>query len=122
MRDGTDELVEALIADGEMQEMKAYLEEGRAYASMTDQALNQRWVAALTAVAFGDDVRLAELCDLGAELRLRGLPPPEQRVLPEAMAALHRRISDSTPEDFEAVAENIGRVRKRWESDAARHS
>ena len=122
MRDRIDELVEALIADGEIQEMQAYLEQGRAYVSMTDEVLNQKWVAALTAVAYGDDARLDDLCDLGAELRLRGLPPPEQLALPEAMAALQRRVLDATPEDFETVAENIGRVRKRWESDGAGHS
>lgn len=122
MRDRMNELVEALIADGEMQETKVYLEQGRAYGSITVEVLNQEWVTAFTAVAWGNDAWLGELCDLGAELRLRGLPPPEQLVPPQTMAALHRRVRDATPEDFEAVAENIGDMRARWKRDAVRAS
>lgn len=122
MRDPMDELVEALIADGEMEKMQTYLEAGRAYASATVEVLNQRWVTALTAVAYGDDSRLDDLCDLEAELRLRGLPTPEQLVPQETTAALQGRVLNATPEDFATVAENIRRRRARWGRDAVRPS
>jgi hypothetical protein len=118
MRSRVDELVEGLIADGELDDVTAYLEQGRPFASMAVETLNLAWVAALKAVAFGDDARLDELAELGAELWLRGLPTPEHLVRPRAMAALQRRVLDSTPEDVEAVAEHMGRTWKRWQSDA----
>ena len=110
MRDRMDELV------------AAYLGKGRAYASMTPEELQENWVAAFTAVAFGDNARLDELFDLRVELRLRGLPPPEHLVRPEALAALQRRFRDAAPPHFEAVAKNIGRIRDRWQRDAVRPS
>jgi hypothetical protein len=115
MRDRVEETVDAVIADFERQETKSYLEAGRAYAAATVEALNQKWVAALTAVAFGDDARLGEWGDLGAELRLRGLPQPDALVPAKAMAALSGRVRDATPEDIANVRKSIGRVRRRWE-------
>lgn len=96
MRDPVGELVEALSADGEMQQMKIYLEEGRAYGSLAVEKLNGRWVAALTAVSHGDDTRLDEWSDLAAELRLRRLPLPEHLVqIPSRRASRCRWCGDS---------------------------
>ncbi len=111
--DRIDQLVESVLPHEQMQEMLAYVARGRCFSSFSVEALTRAWVSAVTAVAFGDDDQLDDWTDLGAELELRNLARPERLVPPAAMAALRRRIAQSTPEHFEAVAKHVRRVRRR---------
>ena len=115
--DPIDQLVESVLAHEQMEEIRAYVARGRSFASLTAEELADAWVAAVVAVAFGDDDRLDDWSDLGAELELRGLARPEHLVPAQAMAALRQRIAQSTPEHFEAVAEHVGRVRRHLEKE-----
>jgi hypothetical protein len=49
-----------------------------------------------------------------AELRLRNLPLPEHRVQ-EALEAMRKRIAETKPESFDAVAERVAQLRQRRE-------
>lgn len=118
--DHVDQLVESVLAHEQMQEMQIYLARGRSFASLTEEVLNEAWVSAVTAVAYGDDDRLDDWADLGAELELRRLARPEHLVPAEAMAALQDRIAQSTPEHFEAVAKYVRHVRRHL-NEARRH-
>ena len=114
MSDDLDDVARAIIADSEMQEAQSYLSRGREFASLSVEDLSQRWAAAFTAVALGDDVKLDEWADLAAEFRLRSLPLPEDLVQ-GSMEALRKRISESTPEHSEAVRTHVSRRRAHWE-------
>jgi hypothetical protein len=107
-----DQLVEAVLAHEQMQEMQAYIARGRTFESVTVEALSEAWLAAVAAVAFGDDGSLGDWADLSAEFELRRLARPEHLVSPEVMVALQGRVVRSTPEHFEAVTKHVGRVRR----------
>ncbi len=109
-----DQIVKSLVAEDEMEDMKAYLERGRAFSQLAVDDLNSAWAAAFTAVAAGDDDMLLRLAELGAELRLRNLPLPEHRVQ-EALEAMRKRIAETKPESFDAVAERVAQLRQRRE-------
>ena len=108
-----DPLMEAVLAHEQMQEMQAYLARGRAFGSLSIETLNEAWLAAVAAVAFGDDGRLGDWADLSAEFEIRRLTRPEHLISPEVMVVLQDRIARSTPEHFEAVAKHVRHVRRR---------
>ncbi|HJQ57923.1 MAG TPA: hypothetical protein VJ890_13515 [Vineibacter sp.] len=78
-----DRIVSAFLDNREMEETRSYLARGRRFEALDTERLNQDWVALFRALVAGDNSRLQDLDDVGAEIRLRGLAPPEHLVQAE---------------------------------------
>jgi hypothetical protein len=77
-------LADEFLADALMKEAADYVQRGRRHQSLQLSELNDRWVAAFRDVfARRLGQRVTDMDDLGAELRLRGLEPPYDRVVVE---------------------------------------
>jgi hypothetical protein len=81
--DDDNGLIEAFRLHDEMEATRHYLAEGRRYAGLDDDRLKAEWLRAMVdflvrMMESGRD----ESSDLGAELRLRGLPLPELHLSP----------------------------------------
>jgi hypothetical protein len=110
MKNRIDAILEAFMDHQAMEETRSYLERGRRFEGLTDDALSTGWVAAFTAVcAHGDECRETDLDDFGAELGLRKLARPEHLIHPRAMQAAQKRVRDSQHEALGPVTEAIGR-------------
>ena len=110
MKDRIDAIVQAFLDHQAMEETRSYLERGRPFEGLADDALGKQWAAAFTAVcADGDDSRHTDLDDLGAELGLRNIERPAHLVHPRAMQAAQERERNSQHEAFGPETEAIGR-------------
>jgi hypothetical protein len=79
-----DTLAKALLANRELRETESYLTRGRAYKHLSDPELKERWITAFQAFAASPGHReTPELDDLRAELALRDVEPPLDRVKDE---------------------------------------
>ena len=78
-----------------MQEIENYLERGRLFHVLTTTQLANRWVTSFRAWCTSDfDGDTAELKDIAAELRLRGMEPPYEKVLDERKAMVEKIARD----------------------------
>jgi hypothetical protein len=93
-------LVDEFLAHELMNETADYVRRGRRYLSLPLSELNDRWIPAFRdAVSNGMVDRVVDMDDLAAELRLRGLDPPFDRVADEVeklTADLEKTGPDST--------------------------
>jgi hypothetical protein len=107
-----DELIDAdeYLQHALMNEMKAYFDRGKRFATLDVAQLNERWIVVFKAY-FADHNRQQglEMDDLAAELRLRGLDPPFESVKAEIskLQGALKRIGPhaSSPEFEQKVSE-----------------
>jgi len=96
------ELVEEFLQHALMKETTDYARRGRQYASAFVSDINDQWTAAFQAVFTQQQQdRIRAMDDLAAELRIRGLEPPYERVEQEVAAlqdALMSLDTEATPE------------------------
>ncbi len=80
-----DKLIDVFVADAAVESAARYAERGRAFASLSEDELSERWIAAFRAWArdWASEERGTERDDLEAEFMLRGLRPPYGVVGPE---------------------------------------
>ena len=98
----------AMIADTAMRETEVYLGRGRTFASTAIDEIRLRWIAAFKAWFHSrTEDNLREMNDLEAELRLRGVEPPYEKVGPEleAMRAEIERAGPRNPSVERAIQE-----------------
>ena len=97
-------LVEEFLQHALMKETADYARRGRQFASALVSDINDQWTAAFQAVFTQQQQhRIREMDDLAAELRIRGLEPPYDRVEQEVAAlqdALLSLNTETTPEDL----------------------
>jgi hypothetical protein len=97
-------LVEEFLQHALMKETADYARRGRQYASALVSDINDQWTEAFQAVfTQRQQHRIREMDDLAAELRIRGLEPPYDRVEQEVAAlqdALLSLNTETTPEDL----------------------
>jgi hypothetical protein len=93
-----------------MRETADYVQRGRRFLSLPLSELNERWIAAFRDVIINNlRERIIDMDDLAAELRLRELDPPYDRVAEERakmVAELYKLGPDSaTPNMMNAIDE-----------------
>jgi hypothetical protein len=95
------ELVEEFLQHALMKETADYAQRGRQYASAFVSDINDQWTAPFQAVFTQQQQdRIREMDDLAAELRIRGVEPPYDRVEQEVAAlqdALTSLDTEETP-------------------------
>jgi hypothetical protein len=98
---------------------RSYLERGRRFVGLSDEALGAGWVQAFRALVFSIETspdKLQATKDFTAELNLRGLPMPVESA-PDAVAAAVREIREGGPDDPGVLA-----VIRAWRLARARPS
>jgi hypothetical protein len=93
-----DDLAETYFQHELMNETRAYIERGRRLERFSDQDVLDAWVAAFER----EDARNME--DAAAELRLRGIEEPHERVRPKIdvlKAEIERLAPDAQPEGLD---------------------
>lgn len=96
-----DAMAEAFLQSELMDETRTYLTRGRQLASSDTEAVSGLWTAAFKkwfATRAPEDARNSD--DAAAELRLRGMKPPYDRVQAE-LAAMRAEIARDYPADEE---------------------
>jgi hypothetical protein len=108
MTDDTDPLLESFMHHELMEETTGYLQRGRAHRMLETAEVEDRWVEAFKAWAAGGYKGGArDMDDCGAELRLRGLDPPYERVSAE-IAEVGRKLQDLGPlEDDDPLRQRL---------------
>jgi hypothetical protein len=89
-------IAHAMIASDLMEQTKNYLEGGRKFESLTLDQLRCKWVMDFKTWRKTGDPK--EMNDTGAELRLRNIEPPFERVAVE-VAAMQEEISQDRPDN-----------------------
>lgn len=89
-----------------MEEAASYVQRGRRFADVPIEEINAQWVSVVRAFFADTGGDPTEMSDLGAEIRLRGLLPPEDLVKGEVMAMAVRLKNHR---DDPALKEAIGR-------------
>ena len=100
-RDDADALAESYLQHELMNETKDYLDRGRRFKLLAVTELNEKWVIVFRRFTAHDRTPIGEMDDLAAELRLRGLDPPYDRVRSE-MSKLQdeiKRLGPDAPSD-----------------------
>jgi hypothetical protein len=101
----TDADAEAALRHAEMKQTQDYIERGRALAGHTDEQVKDVWAATFERhVAERTKESARNMDDAGAELRLRNIDPPIDRVR-ETFDALRAAIKEAGPDAFEWVDE-----------------
>jgi hypothetical protein len=98
---------------------RSYLERGRRFVGLSDEALGAEWVQAFRALVFSIETspnKLQATKDFTAELNLRGLPMPVESVS-DAVAAAVSEIRERGPDDPGVLA-----VIRAWRLARARPS
>jgi hypothetical protein len=115
----TADFIGLFVANREMEDTRSYLDRGRAFADLTNEALNAAWVKACRAVhGRSSSSREAEFRDLKAELRLRGLKYPLHLVKPETERTV-KRLREATPADNATTRRMEEEIRRFKEQLAA---
>jgi hypothetical protein len=116
--DDAEKLFDAFYAHDEMENTRRYLAEGRSCADWSDDALKRQWLGAWEDFL----VHRSELAggvyyDTSAELRLRGLALPEDRISVEARKKVLANARDALnrPEVRARISVDIDRFCKEWE-------
>jgi hypothetical protein len=96
-KDDEDSLINAVLASALMDETASYLARGRAFQTLRPIELQDRWVNAFRRwiSSQGDS---SEMDDLAAELRLRNMPLPSDRV-PQEHKWLRDQMLDADPDE-----------------------
>jgi hypothetical protein len=109
--EGADLLVKAEAARQEHAVLQAYLQRGRAFKDLSDEDLRERWIETCREWARkGMYDRPVAHDDADAELKLRGLPAPYDRVQDEMnalRAEADARLKQATPEEHRRMGEQL---------------
>jgi hypothetical protein len=116
--DDDEKLYGAFRAHDEMEDTIRYLAEGRSFADWDGGTLKSHWLGAWEDFfLYGSSAAGEVYYDTGAELRLRGLAPPEERITAsmrkQAVAIL--RNTWNKPHVHQRLSADINRVFKEWE-------
>jgi hypothetical protein len=112
MNDNIDAIAQAFLDHQAMEETRSYLGRGRRFEGLSVNDLNKGWAAAFTAVcAHGDESRVTDLDDLGAELSLRKLGRPDHLVHRDAMRIAQERVRKSRLDAIGPLMEAVGKFR-----------
>jgi hypothetical protein len=85
--DHEDAFISAMIESAEMDETRDYLTRGRAHAKLSDDDLRDTWVIAFRRWFLSrGPAEVRDANDLAAELRLRDVIPPYERIQAESDA------------------------------------
>ena len=106
----TEQLAEAYIAEQTLEHTRRYILDGRHYADCSDEEVRGFWVLMLRDLAstdFNQELHWAAILDIEAELGLRRIAKPVDRVQPElALLAKHiEALEREGPPDPAACAE-----------------
>ena len=116
------DLINAYIAESQMERLRGYLERGRKLADLPTEALNAAWVDTYRAARGRERAsRENELQNLRCEFDLRGIEPPMHLVAAEAerfKKRFERQIRESKidPDAVEKMEEELERLRGRLEA------
>jgi hypothetical protein len=113
--DHANAMVDAFLQHTQMEETQQYLSRGRQFESTSEVELKLRWAEAFRRwCKTHSPGNVRELDDLSAELRLRGLEPPEDSVKDE-LSMMREEIQheyESDPEWQEEIAKRIAEFRE----------
>lgn len=118
MIDIPDELSAAFFTHNDMEETIRYLAEGRSLADWDDESLKSLWLEAWEHFLFHHSTFASDTHDdASAELRLRGLTPPRERISDAARQKLvaNAREGWRRPEVRARIAADIRRFCQEWE-------
>jgi hypothetical protein len=102
-----NKIVQALLADRQMEEVAAYLRLGRPFKEMPEADFKTRWAAAFERVYELEERQYRQqVDDFGAELQLREIEPPVHLV-EKTMKIIQQRISDMRVEARDASLEAV---------------
>jgi hypothetical protein len=103
----TDADAVAALRHAEMRETQDYVERGRALAGHTDEQVKDVWAATFEK-HFAEPTKESarNMNDAGAELRLRNIDLPVERVQ-ETFDALQAAVKEAGPDAFEWLDEEI---------------
>ena len=88
-----DNIATEFLLHEQMKETGDYVSRGRLHEGLSESELNERWIHYFRPFATGENVKYTkEMDDVTAELSLRGMEPPLDRV-PEECAALVGRFN-----------------------------
>ena len=107
-------MADAILASALMEETAQYLSRGRQFRTTSEVELKLRWAEALRRwIRTHSPGNVRQLDDLSAELRLRGMGPPEDSVKAELSSMVEeiRRDYESDPECLEDIATRIAEFR-----------
>jgi len=110
----TNAMADAILANALMEETAQYLSRGRQFKTTSEVELKLRWAEALRRWIKTHSLgNIRQLDDLSAELRLRGMGPPEDSVKAELSSMVEeiRRDYESDPECREDIAKRIAEFR-----------
>ena len=109
MADDIDPMAKAFLDSQEMEETRAYLERGREFKGAPVEGINEAWALAFKLVyEHGETSHRAQLDDLAAELRLRGVEPPGHLVQ-DTIRALQERLRNTAETARDTLLENVRR-------------
>ena len=89
----------ALLESKGLEQLQDYLIRGRALSNVSTEELSSRWVAWLNAWADGDRSQFREYEDIEAEMKLRNVKPPRER-MPAAAAQRFKETAQRATEFF----------------------
>ena len=115
-------MADAILANALLEETAQYLWRGRQFKTTSEVELKLRWVEALRRwIKTHSPGNVRQLDDLSAELRLRGLEPPEDSVQPELSSMVEeiRRDYASDLECLEDIAKRIAEFRMAMEKPSS---
>jgi hypothetical protein len=113
--DHANAMVDAFLQHTQMEETQQYLSRGRQFATTSEVELKLRWAEAFRRwFKAHSPGHVRKLDDLSAELRLRGLEPPEDSVKDE-LSMMREEIQheyESDPQWQEEIAKRIAEFRE----------
>ena len=118
MIDDDEKLYEAFRAHDEMEDTIRYLAEGRSLADWDGDMLKSCWLGAWEDFfLYGSSAAGEVYYDTSAELRLRGLAPPEERITApmRKQAIANFRGTWNKPYVRQRLSADINRLFKEWE-------
>lgn len=118
MIDHEEELYEAFRAHDEMEDTIRYLADGRSCAHESDRDLKIRWLGAWEGFfLYGSSFAAETYYDTSAELRLRGVAPPEERITASMRKQAIANSHDiwKKPDVQERLSADINRFFREWE-------
>jgi hypothetical protein len=120
--DHTNAMVDAFLQHTQMEETQQYLSRGREFKTISEAELKLRWAEAFRRWCKAHSPgHVRKLDDLSAELRLRGLEPPEDSVKVE-LSMMREEIQHeykSDPDWQEEIAKRIAEFREAMDKPSS---
>jgi hypothetical protein len=109
-----DDIVKALLADQEMEQLQSYLTRGRPLDDIDVDDLHHIWVDNYKAFFVdGDQNKLQAFSDADTELRLRKLPQPHHLVR-QYWEAVRRRVEAAVHQNRDTIEDSIRQDLEAW--------